>query len=341
MGTNIKINDYGSIRGECYKLAKGVVQFYDKNGKLEDIQNNLITYIGREFLAQKLSDIYNSTSDRFNYKDYKITHFGVGCGGHSCIDSTITKVGPHNIDTHLYLPLTIGPALNIADGYEDKDNSYTDPKNFYINYFNASGELIPRVLKPIYSPIDSSSDVPGWRDKITDNVIMKYPNYFPGANSVDQGDMTAISGDNAWVASWDQSAQIVRDIDTDNRDLIARYMLKIQLWELPDRFIGKDGEALTEANNVPISELALFATRQQYKVENADLSYEYFNTFNDDMTPNYNGVAKMSEEQLDGMTIEEYWLKKCAEPKMISHVTIAPKYFESKESYLIVWNILT
>ena len=84
MGTNIKINDYGSIRGECYKLAKGVVQFYDKNGKLEDIQNNLITYIGREFLAQKISDIYNSTSDRFNYKDYKITHFGVGCGGHSC-----------------------------------------------------------------------------------------------------------------------------------------------------------------------------------------------------------------------------------------------------------------
>ena len=100
--------------------AKGFVKMttFRKDGSTEiDGTPNLVLLSGREFLAQKLSDVYLGNSN--NYLDYKIRYFGYGRGGAQEGTGTVpNKKGPFDDDTGLY------GVANFSTGATDADTEF-------------------------------------------------------------------------------------------------------------------------------------------------------------------------------------------------------------------------
>lgn len=87
------------------KPIRGYVVISDSDGKILETPN-LVLLPGREFLAQKLSDIQGSSnlpSSTVDLSKFKIRYFGVGIGG-ADTSTQPTKIGPYDNDTDLSIP---------------------------------------------------------------------------------------------------------------------------------------------------------------------------------------------------------------------------------------------
>lgn len=104
--------------------AKGFVKMttLKKDGSTEiDGTPNLVLLSGREFLAQKLADVYLGNPK--NYLDYRIRYFAYGRGGAQEGTGTVpNKKGPFDDDTGLY------GIANFSTGSTDADTNF-----MYIN----------------------------------------------------------------------------------------------------------------------------------------------------------------------------------------------------------------
>lgn len=91
----------------------GWVQVYLDNKKVHD-GPNLVTAIGREFVAQKIFENILYLNDesieqqREDFRGYKISHFAVGSGGSTVEGEQVTLLGPEVCDTGLYKPISLG-----------------------------------------------------------------------------------------------------------------------------------------------------------------------------------------------------------------------------------------
>ena len=97
--------------------AKGFAKYtiFDKDGnsKIEG-EPNLVLLSGREFLAQKLADIPQSSD--VDQRNYRIRYFGYGRGGAQEGTGTVpNKMGPFDDDTGLYAPGHFGTGATDAD----------------------------------------------------------------------------------------------------------------------------------------------------------------------------------------------------------------------------------
>lgn len=78
---------------------------------------NLVLLNGREFLAQKLADVPQSSA--IDHRNYKIRYFGYGSGGAQEGTGTVpNKMGPFDDDAGLYAP------AHFASGSSDADSQY-------------------------------------------------------------------------------------------------------------------------------------------------------------------------------------------------------------------------
>lgn len=80
---------------------QGLVRLTKESSASKQISTtkNLVVLDGREFVAQKISDIPGEN----NYLDYKIRYFGYGSGG-STLEPVVNKIGPFGTDTDLKNP---------------------------------------------------------------------------------------------------------------------------------------------------------------------------------------------------------------------------------------------
>ena len=118
--------------------AKGFVKttIGRKDGNSEiDGTPNLVLLSGREFLAQKLADIPQSSD--VNQLDYKIRYFGYGRGGAQEGTGTVpNKKGPFDDDTGLY------GIANFSTGSTDADKSFSYIHNGKLKNILADGGTI-------------------------------------------------------------------------------------------------------------------------------------------------------------------------------------------------------
>lgn len=99
---------------------------------------NMVVAQGRYFVAQKIFGIADTTVD---YRNYTISHFGVGAGGATVDGDSVTLLGPHICDTSLYKPISMGGTHNEPVIYDNTALS-DDLKELYNSY---------GALKPIES----------------------------------------------------------------------------------------------------------------------------------------------------------------------------------------------
>ena len=97
---------------------------FNKDGMAkEGGRPNLVLLQGREFLAQKLSGVPQSSD--VDQRDYEIRYFGFGKGGAQEGTSTVpNKMGPFDDDSGLYAP------GHFASGASDRDSQFQ-----YIHFF--------------------------------------------------------------------------------------------------------------------------------------------------------------------------------------------------------------
>lgn len=119
--TIIKSEDSLTGVGDYFKRIRGHVHIYEEvDGKKELLhKDNLIVYIGREMLAQRLVNISNpyfSGDPNKPTKDEFVSWFGLGNGGVSPADP-LTPNPPILTDTALYAPIPMVDA--VTAGYSD------------------------------------------------------------------------------------------------------------------------------------------------------------------------------------------------------------------------------
>jgi hypothetical protein len=93
--------------------------FLSKNGKHEKIydDHNLIVAIGKEFVAQKVFDIYNTDEGTFreNWTNFAVSHFAVGSGGATDNSNVVELHAPHISDIGLAIPIRLGDELYLSE----------------------------------------------------------------------------------------------------------------------------------------------------------------------------------------------------------------------------------
>lgn len=89
----------------------------DEDRKLFFEGPNMVVASGRYFVAQKIFDVADGTTD---YRPYKISHFGVGAGGATISGTAVTLLGPHVCDTSMYQPICLG-------GTHDEPGMFSNP----------------------------------------------------------------------------------------------------------------------------------------------------------------------------------------------------------------------
>ena len=109
---------------------------FDKDGNAkEDGTPNLVLLQGREFLAQKLSGVPQSSD--VDQRDYEIRYFGFGKGGAQEGTSTVpNKIGPFDDDSGLYAP------GHIASGASDRDSQFQYIHNGMLKRIKSNGGTI-------------------------------------------------------------------------------------------------------------------------------------------------------------------------------------------------------
>ena len=108
-----------------------------KGDSIRDVSGtpNLVLLSGREFLAQKLADVPQSTS--VDQRSYKIRYFGYGQGGAQDGNGTEpNKIGPFDDDTGL-----VGPA-HFSTGSTDADSLFKYIHNGYLKNIRSDNGTI-------------------------------------------------------------------------------------------------------------------------------------------------------------------------------------------------------
>ena len=109
---------------------------FNKDGMAkEGGRPNLVLLQGREFLAQKLSGVPQSST--VDHRDYEIRYFGFGKGGAQEGTSTVpNKMGPFDDDSGLYAP------GHFASGASDRDSQFQYMHNGMLKRIKSNGGTI-------------------------------------------------------------------------------------------------------------------------------------------------------------------------------------------------------
>lgn len=119
------LNDQEIIKHVLKKGARGFAKCTLMNKQLSFGTPNLVLLRGREFLAQKLADVPQSST--VDNRHYKIRYFGYGSGGAQEGTGTVpNKMGPFDDDTGLYAP------AHFASGSSDADTQYKYIQDGYL-----------------------------------------------------------------------------------------------------------------------------------------------------------------------------------------------------------------
>ena len=120
----------------------GFAKIYLKHKKVHE-GSNLVVAKGREFVAQKIFNIFSTESNitRPDYTNYKISHFAIGAGGCSITGTDVTLHGPLIGDTGLYKPIS----LMSGSGYLNEPSLYQDTSTTPLIY------SYKNAVKPINS----------------------------------------------------------------------------------------------------------------------------------------------------------------------------------------------
>lgn len=133
-GDNCLIDQVNKNNSSLRK-PQGEVHVYeaDKNGKKKLVhKSNLVVYLGREMLAQRLVDTENSLATPT--KDEFVSWFGVGDGGVNPADP-LDPTPPINSDSDLYSHVMISDTTSSYGDYHVAGGSY--PKTgYYKKQFN-------------------------------------------------------------------------------------------------------------------------------------------------------------------------------------------------------------
>ena len=119
------LNDQEIIKHVLKKGARGFAKCTLMNKQISFGTPNLVLLRGREFLAQKLADVPQSST--VDNRHYKIRYFGYGSGGAQEGTGTVpNKMGPFDDDTGLYAP------AHFASGSSDADTQYKYIQDGYL-----------------------------------------------------------------------------------------------------------------------------------------------------------------------------------------------------------------
>jgi len=115
------------------KRIQGIVQtsIIKPNGKIMDVDNNLVLIGGREFLAQKLSDTVSSIYTKEilgNLNEFSIRYFGIGSGGATQTQFS-SKIGPYENDKDLIQAHQISPSNDSSNNYSFINSGYLKKVN--------------------------------------------------------------------------------------------------------------------------------------------------------------------------------------------------------------------
>ena len=124
-GDNCLVDSALSRGNEDQRRPKGYVEIYDvlENGKKKLIgRHNLVLYLGREWLAQRIVNQNNPTftSSECSQRDHFINWFGLGDGGVLPADP-LDPVPPELTDTGLYSEVMINATDSSAADYHTVD----------------------------------------------------------------------------------------------------------------------------------------------------------------------------------------------------------------------------
>jgi len=79
------------------------------NDKLVEITTNMVVASGSCFIAQRLFNINSTNGD---FRNYIVSHFGIGSGGSSVVGDEVVLTGPDICDIDNYTPIQIDPGNN-------------------------------------------------------------------------------------------------------------------------------------------------------------------------------------------------------------------------------------
>lgn len=140
---------------------------FDKYGNTkEDGTPNLVLLQGREFLAQKLSGVPQSSD--VDQRDYEIRYFGFGKGGAQEGTSTVpNKMGPFDDDSGLYAP------GHFASGASDRDSQFQYIHDGMLKRIKSNGGTI--VIVEEDHVINKGQNIAGTNlDSSTTITVSKY-----------------------------------------------------------------------------------------------------------------------------------------------------------------------
>ena len=131
---------------------QGFCQMY-LDGRFCDQGSNLVVAGGREYVAQRLFNVYPAGSSLPDVRDWLVGLFGVGAGGATCNANVIQLQGPTICDTGLYRAISLGNSEYLDDPITyDETDILLDPYDIYksvnvvkpVNWEpNGAIELIP------------------------------------------------------------------------------------------------------------------------------------------------------------------------------------------------------
>ena len=111
------------------KTVIGRPKIYDlKTGELLASEENLVVLTGREFLAQKLSNL--TPNSIYDLRDYEIRYFGIGSGG----ASGLVASDPQDTDVDLANPVKFSDT-----GISSSTNNFRYIKNGYLKRILSEG----------------------------------------------------------------------------------------------------------------------------------------------------------------------------------------------------------
>lgn len=81
------------------------------NGKLVYKTSNMVVASGSVYVAQRLFNVKHQLDQ--DYRNYIVSHFGIGSGGSTIVGTNVVLVGPDICDIDNLIPITIDPGNNL------------------------------------------------------------------------------------------------------------------------------------------------------------------------------------------------------------------------------------